>query len=123
MGINEPFCSRLRRKKRDLKQDYSVISINIRCLLTLDILKTIESIHFSLLWVVLCERTTHKCPGFISAVGEELALAAGWVPSLVGMLHPALLARMKHGHGLSHWFLFFGVVSLGSFIPSIFPRQ
>lgn len=123
MGINEPSCSRVRGKKRDLKQDYSVISMNIRCLLTLDILETIESIHFSLLWVVVCERTAHKCPGFISAVGEELALAAGWVPSLVGMVRPAPRARMRHGHGLSHRFLFFGVVSLGSFIPAVFPRQ
>lgn len=45
-------------------------------------------------------------PWIYSAVGEELALAASRVPSLVGMVHPAPRARMRHGHGLSHWFLF-----------------
>lgn len=88
MGINERFCSRMRGGKRDLKQDYSVISINIRCLLTLDILETIESIHFSLLWVVPCERTTHECPGFIQLwvrnwLWQRVGSPASWVWSIL----------------------------------------
>lgn len=41
------------------------------------ILKKTEAVHFSLLWVAIYEKSAHECPRFISAVGEELVLAAG----------------------------------------------
>ena len=60
-------------------------------------MKKIESVQFSVLWVDIYERSTHKRPGFDSAVGEEPFSAAFLVPSLVGVLCPAPLARTRHG--------------------------
>lgn len=62
--------------------------------------------------------STDKCPGFISAVGEEQCLVVG----------PAQLARTRHEQeGPGPWALpfvsFFGLVFLGSFITTVFPRQ
>lgn len=61
---------------------------------------------------------TDKCPGFISAVGEEHFLVVG----------PAQLARTRHGQEgpgprALPFVSFFDFVFLGSFITTVFPRQ
>lgn len=56
--------------------------------------------------MVIYERSTHKRPGFIPVVGEEVVLTASQVSSLMGVLHVAPLVRMRHGQeGPGPWAL------------------